>query len=70
MTRQLGRGLRNKKEVPVKTEAPWRKERSDLQKHLTDKMNKVSGRKAVPLAEDEKKLKKKTMRPNGNVWRI
>ena len=42
----------------------------DLQKHLTDKMNKVSGRKAVPLAEDEKKLKKKTMRPNGNVWRI
>ena len=54
----------------VKTEATWKKDRNDLKKHLAATMNKVLGRKAADLAEDEKKkMKKKTLKPNGNVWR-
>ena len=65
------------KEAPWKKDrdylqrATWKKDRDDLKKHLAATMNKVMGRKAANQSEDgKKKTKRKTVMPNGNVWRI
>ena len=60
-----------KKDHDHTKETTWKKDLSDLKKHLFGKMNKILVRKASPRAEAEKRrMKPKTVRLNGNVWRI